>query len=222
MADNKTGEYVDTWEMVVIHRMFRREFRVLPQLLRGVANGDTARAGTVGDHLATLTDMLHHHHSGEDDLLWPPLLARVGGLDNDLVQRMESQHEVVASLLERVGELLPGWRRTADVASRDELATILGKVSTALDEHLDDEEKEILPLVSVYITQAEWTALGERGKASLPKGGKGFVALGAILHDATPEERTRFMGLLPAPVRVLYKVIGAGIYRRAQARLHAA
>jgi hypothetical protein len=29
-----------------------------------------------------------------------------------------------------------------------------------------------------------------------------------------------FMGLLPAPVRLIYRLVGAGIYRRAKARLH--
>lgn len=215
-----TGEVVDTWEMVVVHRLFRREFRLMPGLLRGVAGGDTTRAELVGDHIAMLATGLHHHHHGEDLLLWPKLLDRVGSLNADLVQRMEAQHEAVASGLSTVDKLLPRWRSTADASTRDELATALEDISTALDEHLGEEEKEVLPLVSIYITQAEWDALGEHGKSGLPKGSKGFVALGGILEDATPDERVRFLGLLPAPVRLIYKLIGAGIYRRARARLH--
>jgi hemerythrin-like domain-containing protein len=215
-----TGQQIDTWEMVVVHRMFRREFRLMPGLVRGVAAGDTARSELVGDHVETLAAALHHHHHGEDLLLWPTLLDRVGSLNSELVQRMEAQHEVVSGGLTTVDKLLPRWRSSADRSTGEELATVLGEISVALDEHLSEEEKEVLPLVSIYITQAEWTALGNHGKSGLPKGSKGFVALGAILEDATPVERVRFLGLLPPPVRLIYKLIGAGIYRRARARLY--
>lgn len=215
-----TGQKVDTWEMGVIHKMFRREFRALPGLIRAVPAGDTARAELVGDHLAMLADGLHHHHSGEDELLWPKLLDRVGSLNTELVQRMESQHETVATGLSTVDRMLPRWRTTADAAVGSELAAALDSVSAALDVHLLEEEREILPLVSIYITEAEWHALGERGKASMPKGAKGFVILGAILEDATPTERARFLALLPPPVRLLYKLVGARVYRRAHTRLH--
>jgi hemerythrin-like domain-containing protein len=215
-----TGEQVDTWEMVVVHRMFRREFRLMPGLLRGVTAGDTARSELVGDHIETLTTGLHHHHHGEDLLLWPKLLDRVGSLNADLVQRMEAQHEVVASGLSIVATLLPRWRSTAEKSTGEELARVLADVSAALDEHLGEEEKEVLPLVSIYITQAEWKALGDHGKSSLPKGAKGFVMLGSILEDATPDERVRFLTMLPPPVRLIYKLIGVGIHRRAKARLY--
>jgi hemerythrin-like domain-containing protein len=213
------SERVDTWEMVVVHRVFRREFRLLPSLIQGVDVGDTARAVVVAEHLGDMTYALHHHHSGEDDLLWPPLLQRVT-LHVDLVHSMEAQHERMALLLDRVEALLPRWRARGDAATRDELASLVVQVSAALDEHLAEEENKILPLVSEYLTQAEWHALGERGKKSLPKGTKGFVFLGAILKDATPTERVAFLALLPLPVRVLWRLFGAGIYRRATDRLH--
>jgi hemerythrin-like domain-containing protein len=216
-----TGERVETWEMVVIHKMFRRELRDAAALVRGVAGGDRARAELVGDHLDLITTALHDHHHGEDLLLWPRLLSRVGTLNSDLVNRMESQHEVVAGMLEKTSTLLPAWRSSADTSTRDELASVLEQVFTALDEHLGEEEREILPLVSIYVTQAEWDALGEHGKSSIPKGNKGFIALGGILEDATPSERDRFLGLLPAPVRLIYRLFGANVYRRHKARLAA-
>jgi len=215
-----TGENVDTWEMVVIHKWFRREFRLMPGLIRAVTAGDTARSEYVGEHIAGMAEALHHHHHGEDELLWPKLLDRVGSLNTSLVQRMEAQHDVVATGLSKVNTLLPRWRATADAATRDELASVLADISAAVDEHLGEEEKEILPLVSIYVTQAEWTALGNHGKSSIPKGAKGFIVLGGILEDATPEERSRFLGIIPPPVKFLHKLVGAGIYRRAKARLY--
>src|SRR5262249_9624742 len=46
-----TGGKLDTWEMVVVHRLFRREFRLMPGLIRTVRPGDTARSEYVGEHI---------------------------------------------------------------------------------------------------------------------------------------------------------------------------
>jgi hypothetical protein len=56
----------------------------------------------------------------------------------------------------------------------------------------------------------------------MPKGAKAFVSLGAILEDATPEERTKFLAMLPLPARVLWRLVGRGIYRPEVARVHGA
>jgi hypothetical protein len=217
---SQTNDTVDTWEMVVIHRVFRREFGLAPGLIRRVADGDRRRSAVVADHLAFLTDGLHHHHTTEDELLWPKLLARVGALDGELVRRMETQHETVATLVARAGELFPRWRAEASATTGEELANVFEKLTVALNEHLTDEENEILPLCSVHLTRAEWDALGERGSEGIPKGAQGFVALGGILADATPEERTRFLAKLPVPARLMWRVVGKGIYRREVARIH--
>lgn len=218
---SQTNGTVDTWEMVVVHRAFRREFGLAPGLIRKVADGDRARSEIVADHLAFLTDGLHHHHTAEDELLWPLLLDRVGELHGELVHRMETQHEAVAALVAREGELLPSWRTTADAATGEELANTYEKMSVALDQHLTDEEVEILPLCAEHLTPAEWRAVGERGQEAIPKGAKAFVSLGGLLEDATSQERTQFLGLLPRSARVLWRVVGKGIYRREVARVHA-
>jgi len=216
---SQNTDTVDTWEMGVIHRVFRREFGRAPELIRKVADGDTARSEIVAEHLAFLSDGLHHHHTAEDEMLWPVLLERVGELDGELVRRMETQHETVAALVARAGELLPSWRATADAATGEELANTYEKMAVALNEHLRDEEVEILPLCEQYLTPAEWRAVGERGQEGIPKGAKAFVSLGAILEEATPQERTRFLAMLPLPARVLWRVVGKGIYQREVARV---
>ena len=217
---SQTNGAVDTWEMVVVHRLFRREFGLVPGLIRRVSDGDRRRAEIVAEHLVLLTDGLHHHHTAEDEYLWPMLLARVGELDGALVRRMETQHETVGALLDRAHELLPRWLRVADRTTGDELANVFEKLSVALNEHLDDEETEVLPLCSRHLTQAEWDELGRRGQESIPKGSRAFVALGGILADASPDERTRFLAHLPLPARLLWRTVGTGIYRREVTRIH--
>ncbi|MEU4421396.1 hemerythrin domain-containing protein [Actinoplanes sp. NPDC024001] len=218
MTTIDTTEPVDTWEMVLVHRVFRREFRLLPGLVRAVAPGDTARAGAIADHLSNLAGALHHHHTAEDELLWPQLLNRAG-MHADLIHRMEAQHDRLHEPLARIGELNPRWRATAAAADRDELAEVIAQASVALDEHLADEEAEILPLVSRYLTHAEWDALGKRGQESIPKNKLALVFLGSIFEEATPEEKKRFLAQLPPPIRLVWRLFGDRVYRKARDRV---
>jgi iron-sulfur cluster repair protein YtfE (RIC family) len=212
------AERVDTHEMVIVHRLFRREFRLLPVMVRHVPAGDRDRAAVVAGHGADMTYTLHHHHTGEDLLLWPKLLARARPRA-ELVHRMQAQHERVAVLLDRVDVLTVQWRQSADPATRDELANVLAQTSAALDEHLSDEENEILPLVAEHITVQEWDALTAYGKKVLPKNSKAFVYLGLILEETTATERVAFLRRMPVPLRWAWRLIGQRIYRRAMTRL---
>jgi hemerythrin-like domain-containing protein len=213
-----TTHRVDTWEMVMVHRVFRREFGMLPAMIRAAAPGDRARAEVLGDHLRNLTGALHHHHSAEDELLWPVMVGRVG-LRADLVHRMEAQHHSLDAALQLLDELNPRWRSTAAAGVRDELAEAVAHVSAALDEHLTDEETELLPLVSEHVTQAEWDALNARGREAIPKNALALVFIGSILEDATPEETRRFLAQLPAPIRLVWRLFGARVHRKSRDRV---
>jgi hemerythrin-like domain-containing protein len=212
-------ERPDTQDMVVVHRVFRREFRLAPRMVRGVVEGDVARASLVAAHVTELATMLHHHHTGEDELVWPRLEERAAPAA-ELVARMEAQHETVAGLLDACADLVPAWGAAADVDRRDRLAGLLEQLSEALDEHLDEEEREILPLVQEHLTAAEWAELGERGAAGIPKS-RLLVLLGHILEECSPQERAAFLGHMPPPARLMYRLLGQRRWTRETAVLRA-
>jgi hemerythrin-like domain-containing protein len=196
----------DTQEMVIVHRVFRREFRLMPQMVRSTPAGDLARAELVAAHVSELTTALHHHHEGEDELLWPPLLERVTPRA-ELLERMKAEHAHVATVIIEAERLVGGWRVSAAIDLRDQLADCLEQLSTALNAHLAEEEAEVLPLAAEYLSVEEWALLGERGMASIPKN-RLLVFLGYILEEASPEERASFLHHVPLPGRVAYRLIG--------------
>lgn len=206
-----------TQDMVIVHRLFRREYRLAPQLVRAVADGDTARAAVVGAHLTELGEMLHHHHTGEDELVWPRLHERAS-LQDALISRMEREHERVDALLAQVADGLAAWTPTAAATARDELAGALEALEQQLAAHLDGEEREVLPIIEEHLTMEEWAEVGQRGAAGLPRA-RMLVLLGGILEDASEAERRAFLGHLPPPVRVLYKVVGKRRYDKETAVL---
>ena len=199
-------------EMVIVHRAFRRELTLLPRLVREVGDGDVARAATLAGALRLVLDGLHHHHTGEDLVLWPALLERAAP-STGLVETMQAQHEAVEHLMEQVEPLLGAWETTPTSARGNELADIVDRLAAALLDHLDLEEREILPLALRHVTVAEWNSLGEQGMEEmdqklLP------ILFGAILEDCTPAERRAMLAKLPLPVRVLLRTVGALQYRR--------
>jgi len=92
---------------------------------------------------------------------------------------------------------------------RARLAAVIGDLNASLIQHLDDEEKLILPLVEEHLTVAEWEELGEKGRGSLPPE-KLLIFLGAILEDAPPSEQAAFLGKMPLPARIVWRLLGGG------------
>jgi hemerythrin-like domain-containing protein len=207
-----TAERPWVQEMIVVHRVFRRESRLMPELVRGVRPGDVARARFLGDMFREYDKGLHSHHTSEDALLWPKLLARVD-LDADLVLRMEQQHEVVAAGLHVAMERLAAWEADASAPARDALAAAMDRHRQDLLVHLDEEERSVLPLISEHITVAEWEELGEEARSHTPKD-KLLFMLGALLEEATPQESARFLANLPMPARLLWHTIGRRQYAK--------
>ncbi|NMO57429.1 hemerythrin domain-containing protein [Actinoplanes sp. TBRC 11911] len=213
-----TATRTDTWDMIMVHRVFRREFRILPGLVRAARPGDLARAEVLGEHLGHVAGALEHHHLAEDEMVWPLMLSRAT-LHAELINRMEAQHARLHEPLAGIEEVLPRWRATASAADRDLLADLIAQASVALDEHLTDEERDVCPLIEKHLTPAEWHAVGERGRQSIPNGKLALVFVGAILEEASPDEKLRFLAELPAAARVLWRLAGERVYAKARDRI---
>ena len=126
----------DTSDMVLVHRMFRRECALLPQLVAAAAGGDLARARTVARHAREVLDMLHHHQVGEDELLWPRLSARTR-LHTDLLARMDTQHQGLAVLLEQAATWFAAWQDAPTAPTSTALSALLEQLSKGLNEHFE-------------------------------------------------------------------------------------
>jgi hemerythrin-like domain-containing protein len=203
----------DTRVMGLIHTIFRREFRLAGEVVRGVAPGDRARAAVVANHLQLVHDNLHHHHEAEDKHLWPLLLARVPDELAPLVHLMEQQHAQVGVLMEQVAARLPAWRAHARATDRDVLADLHDRLYLHLVEHLDAEEERLLPIAARAVTQEEWEAMGAAARSGTPRS-QSLLVLGMIVQDGNPDLVSVMLSGAPAPVRWLLPRLGRRAYRR--------
>jgi hemerythrin-like domain-containing protein len=204
-------------EMVIVHRVFRKELGMLPALVAATADGDRRRARTLGRHYRFVTEVLHHHHTYEDDHLWPVLLERCP-MDAELINRMESQHERVAELIDGLPGVWAAFEKQADPESRQRLVETLAALSAALDEHLHDEEVFLLPIMENHLTVPEWKAFGKHAAKTMDKR-KGLFWIGLMFEDITDDEYARFWAGLPFYVRIGYRVAGPTQYANGVARV---
>jgi hemerythrin-like domain-containing protein len=209
----------DVRMMIVAHTSFRRELGLGPRCIRGVPDGDRRRTEEIADHVELFLSLLHHHHSIEDELLWEKLLDRVPGELEPLVHTMENQHENVAGLLEQTGSAVHTWRTTADTGDGSKAAEFLTQLVVALTEHLDAEERRLLPIMARHISEEEWAEFTERGMESIPKR-QMLLGLGMMLYEGDPDVVAIELRTAPAPLRRLLPALGRRAFRRYARRIH--
>lgn len=153
--------------LVAVHDAFRREL----ELVR--AEVADAGSGTLGAQLRldcmALCQGLHHHHTMEDQGVFPAVAASRPDLA-PVVERLAAEHARVAGLLEALRERVSG----GDPNTRAVLADVDRLIADLLA-HLDDEERALVPLLNAGIDGgAEETgaqSAAEGGTSAGPGGG---------------------------------------------------
>ena len=202
----------DPWAMALIHRIIGLGLEEVSRLVSEVDPGDRSRAGAVAEHLDFTLDGLHNHHTSEDEMLWPLLMERAKP-SQALVERMEAQHDVVGEAISQVRALAGPWAAAPDASSSAALEEALRKLITPLSEHLAEEERGIVPLIAIHVTEQEWELLGKTAFDKF-RPAQRFTAMGQMLEVATPDEAAKMLADLPAPVRLVWRLVGRRRYAR--------
>jgi ketosteroid isomerase-like protein/hemerythrin-like domain-containing protein len=201
----------NTADMLMVHRVFRREFTALPQLVTSTRDGDLARAAVVARHLDLVLDLLHHHHETEDELLWPLLHERAPD-QRELFAAMTAEHADLVARVDAAREAATAWGGTAEHPEGVALADRITDLARHMTEHLQHEERAALPVCARVVDQPEWNRLGERALGALGPA-HALLVLAAMHEDSTDQEWQEFHALLPAVVAAAYDADGAAQYR---------
>lgn len=218
----------DAFEMGIVHRTVRRELTRAPGLISRVQPGQPARQKLVASHIANVISALHHHHTAEDERLWPILHARIPMHSHDIV-RMQGQHEQIANSMARVELRLSEWLETTDSMTprRDAWSRTTGSLIADLEalaelvsDHLRAEEELMVPLINAHITEPEWRAVTQQGGSFINRNMWFVLAfLGMALEACTPDERRRFLAGMPRPHRLLARLFARRALAGYRARL---
>lgn len=210
---------VDVRDMLVVHTALLREFRLAPHAVARVTAGARSQAKAVDGHLSLLRDLLHHHHTGEDELLWPVLRSRLSSQAVEWLEEAQAEHAAINEALGHVCAAQSEWIALVDVDSRAGLIQTLQTLHGLLTEHLDAEERRLLPLAAALLTETEWHAVGAAGAASVPKS-KLPLVFGMFAYEGDSKVLVAMLSGAPAVPRHLVPIIAPRVYARHAARVY--
>ena len=208
---------IDVRDMAIVHRTFRNVYEESARLVRAAPAPPPGRVTFLADHIDFGIAMLHVHHEGEDELLYPKLIERVPE-QAAMTEQVDHEHQLIKTALDETSAACATWRGRPSAETGEALAAALDHLNSVVQPHLDDEEQKVVPLAAVTLTQQEWDAVGKHGVAQIPPNRRG-VAFGMILEPLGQADRSYMMKTLPAPVRMLYPFLIARPWKKYAATL---
>jgi hemerythrin-like domain-containing protein len=201
--------------LLLAHRAMLKDMDRMSDLTSRLAGGPTEarRAAAIAAYIDDLCDSIHHHHSAEDDVLWP-VLVRSAGAHVDLTE-LTDDHRVLDPKLARIRAGAAELRSTGRVPA--DLAADLADLRDLLREHIADEERTIVPLIRRYVTPEDW----KRVESTLRKrGAKITFEAPRVLAVCTEEELADIRREGGLPVAIMIKLL-PGPFRRRERRVFA-
>jgi hemerythrin-like domain-containing protein len=193
------------------HRMMRRDLHRLTEVAERIAGGEPCpdrRAAALVRWVGYVCQEIHHHHTVEDEALLPLLAARAGA-EVDLAE-LGADHRALDPLLDAIRTAAKGLDadRRAGAAR---LGAALARVRDELDEHIEDEERTMFPLILRHLTVAEWAEIEERAR----KGGLAMrFVLPRIADSAGPAELAELRKAAGPVLTGLMALVTPGYRRR--------
>lgn len=205
----------------LFHDALRRDLARTQETLAAKTDRSPQQRTALGEHLGLVLDLLHHHHTGEDEGLWPLVRVRAPDLAAEL-DVMEAQHAAVAGAITATRAAAARYVGAATPIA-DDLPNAVGTLRDILLPHLDREETEVMPRVMRALSRQDWAALARREvrtRGSFALAGTGLLW---TMDGLDPAQRARFDRQVPGFVRWLIdKRYGAAYRRRTQLAFDAA
>lgn len=202
-----TPRRADVRDMAIVHQAYRREFVLAPLIVRGLREDEPERRAAALEWFDSMLHSMHHHHVAEDALLYPLLAGRVS---QQLLDHMEHQHQLVERAVDTVQARLADWQQGLP-ESAEALALAHEALTATVVPHLDDEERDIVPLIGNHLSAAEYGRMATSGNEQAPR--TLMMAFGAMIEQCSPDDAEFMLSHLPPHVRAEWDDRGAAQYR---------
>jgi hemerythrin-like domain-containing protein len=190
----------DTSDYAVIHRAIRSA---------GYALADAAASCSVADRPQLLafvrywkghTGEILAHHGVEDAIFFPALRERVPAAAG-VLEELDLEHHVLDRLM---AECTGAIERIVDGAAPTAAVTALHRLADVMHDHLDLEDREVVPLFAEHFSAEEYTVLTRAATKQIGLGKQAAFTVPYVGYWAEPEEREMLLRQAPMPFRLLY------------------
>ena len=185
-----------------VHAALRAAPHRMVAAVRDLDPSDRGRTTAFARYWRGFAGEVHAHHTVEDVAFFPDLVARIPST-RTLIDRTDADHHHLDVLMADGTAACERLVAGGDVRS---LPVILEALAAHMDEHLDLEDVEVLPLIERTYTPAEYEALERVAIKEVGMGAQAAFSIPFILAAVTPEERARMIGTAPLALRVLHRL----------------
>ncbi|NAS25713.1 hypothetical protein GT755_29020 [Herbidospora sp. NEAU-GS84] len=145
---------LDMSNMYLAHYGFRRDLGRLLTAVGRVRTEDRARVSALREHFDWVLYALHHHHTSEDEFIWPRLRERAPEAI-DVIDALEAEHEAADRWIQESTDAFRSFDAGPSEPGRERLMTALRSLADVLGAHLAHEEIDGIPLMMACITPEE-------------------------------------------------------------------
>jgi hemerythrin-like domain-containing protein len=196
-----------------VHHAIRSTAHRLASIAPAVGPSDTVRVDAIRRYWDGYTGEIVGHHTLEDDVFFPALAERSAAM-RDLTERLDADHHLLDELMDETTATIARFDR----AGAPERAThLLEHIASHMNEHLDLEDEQVLPLFELHFGAAEYLVLEEQAIKSLGVGKQALFTVPFLVDSTEEPARSQMLGSAPMPMRLLYRAT-----RRRFARLERA
>ena len=193
-------ESADTSDYVIIHRAIRSAGHALADAASTLTIADRSRLDAFMRYWRGHTGEILSHHGIEDTIFFPALLQRSPETAG-VLEQLDREHHRLDQLMEaaevELARVVAGAAPTAAVRALRQLAELM-------DDHLDLEDREVVPRFVELFTAAEYEQLT---KAAIKQTGinkQAAFTVPYIGYWSSTEERELLLAQAPLPFRILY------------------
>ncbi|MCG5432995.1 hemerythrin domain-containing protein [Mycobacterium sp. MYCO198283] len=187
------------------HRAMVTDSRRIAEVVTAIGEGrlrcTATRARAICRYVDLLCESIHHHHTTEDEVLWPLIQASAG--EHVDLSELTADHAALEPRLEHVRARAAELRRSGgDAITAASLGAALTDLHTMLAEHIVEEEREVFPVITAHVSVGDWQAVEKAAQ----KGGRMSFDGPRAMAVMTDDERAQLAHSIGPVLRI---VIGA-------------
>lgn len=200
------GQTPDLSTYRMIHRLLRDGARRLADGVTELDLADRRQIKAFARYWHGYAGEVKHHHTVEDVIMFPALAERVPGGAVALTA-IDGDHHHLDVLIVHIDREIGRVERGRSVSR---LHALLHELADHMDEHLDVEDRDLLPLFELHFDGDEYAAMEARIHEEVSLGKQALFTVPFVMAGATPEEGSTILEQAPSALRMVYRMTRKG------------
>jgi len=198
---NLGNNHTDVSDMYAVHKALIGALDAAPAYV-AKADLDAERVDVIGSFYENVIELLHVHHTGEDELVYPVLEQRCPDRRSEL-ERIDDQHKLLHAPMDAARSAIVAWRADPSTENAQTVVAAIAAIAETLRPHLAEEETVMLPIATQWMSPEEWGQLAGHGMMIF-RADKPWLGLGLVREQLNQEQREGMLAGMPPEMRTMW------------------